>query len=185
VLVPFDGARPDPARCAYPIGIPFCSIFHDLDVDLPLLKRTFEHEEGLRDLVPNGQEIPCRERAPGFTCPPYAAGAALAGDRRKAARFFRYSWENYLLPPYGICKEYQPYGDGCYLMNLSSLLQAALFGFTGVRLREGDWSKYPATLPEGWTRIEVDRLWIRGRPVRLVAEHGRAAALISLDEPRN
>ena len=53
----------------------------------------------------------------------------------EAARFFRYSWEHYLLEPYGVCKEYQPYRDGCYLMNLSALLQAALFGFDSTSSR--------------------------------------------------
>jgi hypothetical protein len=163
--------------------MPFLSITHDLDLDLGLLKRTFDYEESLRDLLPNHQGIAGREKSPGFITPPYTVGAAIAGDRRKAAEFFHYGWEHFLLAPYGICKEYQPYRDGCYLMNLSSLMQTAMYGFTGVRITEGEFAKYPATLPEGWTKIEVERLWIKGKPLRLVAEDGNKARLIPLATP--
>ena len=47
-----------------------------------------------------------------------------------------------------------------------------MLGFTGLRIRTGDWRAYPATLPEGWSRIEIDRLWVRGKPQRLTAENG-------------
>jgi protein-glucosylgalactosylhydroxylysine glucosidase len=182
ILVPFDGANPDPANARYSTGITFLSITHDLDLDLGLLKRTFNFEESLREVLPNHQGIAGREKSPGFITPPYAVGAAMAGDRRKAAKLFRYGWENFLLAPYGICKEYQPYRDGCYLMNLSSLMQAAVYGFTGMRITDGEWCKYPATLPEGWAKIEVDRLWIKGKPMRLMAEHGKRAVLTPLKE---
>lgn len=66
---------------------------------------------------------------------------------------------------------------GCFLTNFGSLLQTTLLGFTGLRLRGGDWRAYPASLPEGWSRIEVDRLWVRGQPKRLVAENGALADL--------
>ena len=32
-------------------------------------------------------------------------------------------------------------------------------------------------LPKGWTSIEVERLWVRGSPMRLVAQQGRLAEL--------
>jgi hypothetical protein len=32
-------------------------------------------------------------------------------------------------------------------------------------------------LPKGWTAIEVDRLFVRGKPMRLVARHGERAIL--------
>lgn len=66
---------------------------------------------------------------------------------------------------------------GCFLTNFGSLLQTTMLGFTGLRIRHGDWRAYPATLPDGWSRIEIDRLWVRGQPRRLVAENGRPAQL--------
>jgi len=38
------------------------------------------------------------------------------------------------------------------------------------------WGKYPVVLPEDWESIEVERIWIRGRPASLTARHGAAGA---------
>jgi hypothetical protein len=54
-----------------------------------------------------------------------------------------------------------------------------MFGFTGIRVTEGDWQKYPASLPAGWNRIEIDRIWVRGEPKRLIAADGEHAKLLS------
>jgi hypothetical protein len=35
-------------------------------------------------------------------------------------------------------------------------------------------------LPSGWRRIEVERAWVRGRPARLVAEHGKERAVLDV-----
>jgi protein-glucosylgalactosylhydroxylysine glucosidase len=69
---------------------------------------------------------------------------------------------------------------GCFLTNFDSLLQTVMLGFTGLRIRHDDWRAYPASLPEGWSRIEIDRLWIRGKPQHLVAEHGSPAQLLNV-----
>jgi hypothetical protein len=42
--------------------------------------------------------------------------------------------------------------------------------------------KYPATLPAGWDRIEIDRLWFNGKAYKLTAEHGKKAKLIRVRE---
>jgi hypothetical protein len=36
-------------------------------------------------------------------------------------------------------------------------------------------------LPEGWNAIEVERLWVRGKPTSLSARHGQFATLTSLE----
>ena len=67
---------------------------------------------------------------------------------------------------------------GCFLTNFGSLLQTTLLGFTGLRIRQGNWQVYPASLPQGWSRIEVGRIWVRGDAKRLIAEHGKPAQLL-------
>jgi hypothetical protein len=52
-----------------------------------------------------------------------------------------------------------------------------------LRPNDGDpatWAEAPVVLPAGWTAIEVDRLMVRGRPMRLVARHGEPAVLEAL-----
>ena len=81
------------------------------------------------------------------------------------------------MPPNGMIKEAEPQTYGCFLTDFGAMLQSAMIGFTGLRIQERDWAKYPATLPEGWRSIEVDRIWVRGEPKRLVAVEGRKPQL--------
>lgn len=108
--------------------------------------------------------------------PPLAVCAAMFGDRKKAAAVIHLATE-YQVAPFLLSKEYRPFLDGNYLMNQASLLMAAMYGFTGLRISEGDWRTYSVSLPEGWTRIEIQRRWIHGKPFHLVAAAGRAAIL--------
>ena len=70
-----------------------------------------------------------------------------------------------------------------YLANMGGFLMACLYGLTGIQLDAGDpagWAKFPVVLPAGWDAIEVDRIWVRGRPARLVAKHGDQRATITM-----
>ena len=55
----------------------------------------------------------------------------------------------------------------------------------GLRMTEDDPSPWPqraVVLPRGWQEITVERLWVHGLPMRLVARHGaERAELIPLD----
>jgi hypothetical protein len=118
-----------------------------------------------------------REYMIGFATAGVAAGAAFQGDRKLAHDLFDQSWRPFWMSPFGMIKEAEPQTYGCFLTDFGAMLQAAMFGFTGLRIQDGDWAKYPASLPEGWNRIEVDRVWVRGEPRRLVAVQGRKAQL--------
>lgn len=90
---------------------------------------------------------------------------------------FRLAATEYATGPFDIPKEYRPYHDGAYITNDASLLLSAMYGFTGMRIAEGDWRKYPVSLPEGWKRIEIDRIWIKGHPWHVIAEQGKPLIL--------
>jgi hypothetical protein len=100
----------------------------------------------------------------------------MFGDRKKAAEAFHFAAE-YQVAPFLLSKEYRTFVEGNYLMNQASLLMAAMYGFTGLRISEGDWRTHSVSLPEGWTRIEIQRIWIHGKPFHLVAEQGKTAVL--------
>ncbi len=169
-----------PTAGGYTINSTQILFFHDPPIAPELYRRTWEYEETLRSVRSPEPSLPASARAPGFTTPPLAAMSAFFGDRRKALDLSHLAMTEYALEPYLISKEYRPYRDGNYLMNQASLLMAAMYGFTGLRISDGDWKKYPATLPSTWTRIEIDRLWIRGKPYRVVAEQGKLASLTPL-----
>jgi protein-glucosylgalactosylhydroxylysine glucosidase len=81
-----------------------------------------------------------------------------------------------------LTRENPVYVDGSYITNYGALLMDALMGFTGLRITDGDWAQYPAVLPEGWNRITLDRIWIRGKPMRVVAENGHRAVITEIKE---
>jgi hypothetical protein len=50
-------------------------------------------------------------------------------------------------------------------------------GLPGIQISGAkDWCEYPVALPDGWAAIEVDQVFVRGRPMRLRAAQGAAKA---------
>jgi trehalose/maltose hydrolase-like predicted phosphorylase len=155
-------------------------IFHDPPIPSDTYRNTWAYEESLRLKRAPSPSVPGSARSPGFSIPPLAACSAMFGDRKKAADLFQLAASEYVTGPFAIPREYRSYRDGAYITNNASLLLAALYGFTGMRISQGDWRKYPVSLPEGWKRIEIDRIWIKGSPWHVVAEQGKPLALTPL-----
>lgn len=163
---------------AYTLGNLQMLVFHNPPISFDLYKNTWKVEEEIRRNRKEARaSTPASPAAPGFTTPPLAVCAAMFGDRRLAAELFRLAATKFAVPPFQISREYAPFQDGNYLMNQASLLMSALYGFTGLRISEGDWRTYPVSLPEGWKRIEIRRLWIRGKAYHLIAEQDKTASL--------
>jgi trehalose/maltose hydrolase-like predicted phosphorylase len=179
VIIPYDGATPGKR---YSIGNLQLLLMHGLPVPTDLFRNTYEFEEALRAQVPRGGSDPCSEKSVAFLCPAFASTEAFFGDRHKAAETFRRAWQPYWIEPYGLAREFAFSTDGSYITNYGALLMAATMGFTGLRITDGDWAQYPATLPEGWTRITLDRIWIKGKPMRVVAEDGKRAVITETRE---
>jgi trehalose/maltose hydrolase-like predicted phosphorylase len=152
----------------YPTGGLDMLTLHDPPLSKELIRNTFNYQEAIRAHQPP---------AIGFAEAAIAATAGWLGYRNKARELFETSWRGDWIEPFGMLKEAPVETYGCFLTNCGSLLQTAMLGFTGLRIRQGDWAAYPASLPEGWSRIEIDRIWIRGKPVRVVAENGKKAAI--------
>lgn len=72
-----------------------------------------------------------------------------------------------------------------FITNAGSLLTSVLLGLTGLEIDAGDpedWPSHPIVLPDGWERIEVDRIWVRNRPAQLVAVDGADAARLEFHD---
>jgi trehalose/maltose hydrolase-like predicted phosphorylase len=157
-------------------------VFHDPPIPEPLYRSTWAYEETLRLKRIPSPSVPGSVRSPGFSIPPLAACAAMFGDRQKAAELFHLAATEYVTGPFMISKEYRPYHDGDYVTNQASLLLAAVYGFTGLRISSGDWRKHPVSLPAGWKRIEIERIWMHGKAYHLVAEQGKTLVLQPTEE---
>ncbi|MBV8594221.1 MAG: glycoside hydrolase family 65 protein, partial [Caulobacteraceae bacterium] len=120
----------------------------------------------------------------------YGVWAAETGDRRRAERLLDAGYGRFVVERFHQTLEYRPDvfpeqpWAGPFFANLGGFLMSLLLGFPGLDPKgenPANWSRRPAILPAGWTAIEADRLWIGGRPHRLVARHGEAATLTPVD----
>jgi len=71
--------------------------------------------------------------------------------------------------------------SGPFFANMGAFLSGLLYGLPGIRLGAGEpseWPSRPVVLPQGWRSIEVERIWVRGKPMRLVARHGAERAIL-------
>lgn len=119
----------------------------------------------------------------------YGAWAARLGDRRLALKLLDEGYAQFCTGRFLQTLEYradrfpdQPQA-GPFFANIGGFLTGLLLGFTGLRPGPGapdTWVERETVLPEGWTSIEVDRLWIRGQAMRLIARQGEMARLVPL-----
>ncbi|MGF6227620.1 trehalose/maltose hydrolase-like predicted phosphorylase [Inquilinus ginsengisoli] len=163
------GATPDPLMGIFPIGHP---------LDRAVEQATLRFYLGLADQYVGAPMLSAL----------FGAWAARTGDRPLAAKLLDDGYGRFCTGPVMQTLEYRPdvFPDqpraSPFLANIGGFLISLLLGFTGLRpsaAEPADWAERPVVLPEGWDRIEVDELSIRGKPARLIAEHGAHRA--SLD----
>ena len=115
----------------------------------------------------------------------YGTWAAWAGDRALSLELLEEGYAKYQFGRFQQTLEYRldkvPGGvaSGPFFANMGGFLSGLLMGFPGLNLTSGDpqtWPARPVVLPEGWTAIECDRLWVRGEAMTLRAEQGASRA---------
>jgi hypothetical protein len=115
--------------------------------------------------------------------------AAWIGDRAAARRWFEAGYLDFIEEPFAETNEFSrvKHPDkptvGPFMANLGGFLMSCVYGLTGMELsaaEPAEWFKRRVVLPEGWDAIEVDQLYVRGKPARLVAAHGQPRARLEL-----
>src|SRR3984885_15076281 len=106
----------------------------------------------------------------------YGVWAAYTGDRDLAAKLMEDGYGQFCVGRFLQTLEYredvfpeQPRA-GPFFANLGGFLLSLLTGFTALRPRTSDASQWPGravTLPEGWSAIEIERIWISERAYKL------------------
>ncbi len=107
--------------------------------------------------------------------------AARRGKRALSLEHFSKGILDFVCEPYSSFLECRENDQPVFLTNPAGFLTACLYGLTGIQLDSGEpcqWGRYPIVMPDGWAGIEVERVWIRGRPATLTARHGDSAATI-------
>jgi trehalose/maltose hydrolase-like predicted phosphorylase len=179
IVLPYDNPPPTTNRAYSLDQLDFLTV-HNPPVSAELLKNTHAFEDGVRQQRIAASRSNERDFSIGFAEAAEAATAAFAGDRRRAFELFHQSWKNVWLEPFGMIRETPSQDYGCFLTNFGSLLQTTMLGFTGLRISEDDWRKYPASLPAGWSKIEIDQIHVKGETKRLIATDGAPAKLVDI-----
>jgi hypothetical protein len=120
----------------------------------------------------------------------YGVWAARRGDRKRALKLLDEGYGQFVTGRFLQTLEYRPDKfpeqpqAGPFFANMGGFLMSLLFGFTGLQIGPGEvesWSRDVAVLPQGWSAIEVDRVWIKGRPAALRAQSGKKSEVTFLD----
>ena len=116
----------------------------------------------------------------------YGVWATRAGNRRLALKLLDEGYAQFTTGRFSQTLEYrrdkfpeQPVA-GPFFANMGGFLMGLVFGFTGIQPSAGnvkDWCSRLTVLPDGWRAIEVERLWIHGKPMALTARQGEFATL--------
>jgi trehalose/maltose hydrolase-like predicted phosphorylase len=136
--------------------------------------------------------------APGYIGSPmlsplYGVWAAWAGDRRASARLFEQGYADLVAGRFLQTLEQLPANEpdkpkaGPFFANLSGFLLGLMTGLPALSIGPGDpaqWPSRPVVMPAGWNGIEVDRVFVRQEPARLVARHGAERAELVLPARR-
>jgi trehalose/maltose hydrolase-like predicted phosphorylase len=175
IVLPFDDAA-RPGTSDYSTGSVDYLVLHNPPLDKTLIENTHDFEQQILQKHTGNLS---NDKPVGFAVAGRAATAAFLGKATEARELFDQSWRSVWLKPFGGIQESPSQGFGCFLTDYGSLLQTTMLGFTGLRICEGNWQKYPAHLPEGWSKIEIERIYVRGESKRLVATDGKEAELLA------
>ncbi len=119
---------------------------------------------------------------------PTGVWAAWLGDRQLSARLFEEGYGEFIEEPWRVANEFsRRFPDrpraGPLVANVGGFLTGCLYGLPGLVTSAGgphSWGQRPVVMPALWDAVEVDRIWVRGRPAGLVARHGEPRARIVL-----
>jgi len=117
--------------------------------------------------------------------PLYGVWAARSGNRKLSLDLLDRGYGDFCTDRFMQTLEYrrdvfpeQP-PAGPFFANLGGFLLGLILGFPKIQPgpeTPQEWCKGKVVLPAGWRSIEIDHLWIRGRPWRLSAVHGEPGA---------
>ena len=120
----------------------------------------------------------------------YGAWAARLGDRALSLRLLEEGYAKFESGRFGQILEYRPDRfpeqprAGPFFANMGGFLSSLLLGFPRLEVSGAapeTWAKASVVLPAGWKAIEVDRIFVHGKAMKLVARQGELATLTPVE----
>jgi protein-glucosylgalactosylhydroxylysine glucosidase len=162
------GATPDPLMGVFPLGFP--------------LEEEVQQATLAYYLKSSGDYI----GAPMLSAL-YGVWAARTGDCELSAELLEEGYARFCTGRFMQTLEYredkfpEQSRAGPFFANLGGFLTSLILGFPRIQPGPTDpetWCTGPIVLPAGWRSIEIERLWIRGKPWRLSAVQGADRATL-------
>jgi len=106
------------------------------------------------------------------------AAATLGSDTDATAWFATNFTGGTLKPPYNVRTETASNNVGYFLTGSGGYLQSLLYGFSGLRIRDGGLIEaYPPLLPAGWKSLTLHHMQFRGQRMDIRIERNAAGAV--------
>jgi protein-glucosylgalactosylhydroxylysine glucosidase len=118
----------------------------------------------------------------------YGVWAAWAGDRVLSRKLMEEGFEKFQYGRFAQTLEYRldtvesGVASGPFFANNAGFLTGLLFGLPGIRVSSAapqEWPQREVVLPHGWHGLRCERLWVRGRSMKLIARQGDPRAALA------
>ncbi len=77
------------------------------------------------------------------------------GDAKKSYQWFKYSFTNNQLTPFGVLAETQFGTNPYFLTGAGGILQSVIFGYGGIDIRDQGVVKVQTVIPDEWDRVVI------------------------------
>jgi hypothetical protein len=113
------------------------------------------------------------------------------GDRKMSRKYFDEGNLPFFVEPYMMCTEWssnfllftqnmdQPVTY--FVTGRGSFLTGLIMGLTKMDIWQekfDDWFSGPIVMPEGWEGIVLEKVYLKGKPARIIAQHGAPKATV-------
>ena len=77
------------------------------------------------------------------------------GDAKKSYQWFKYSFANNQLKPFGVLAETQFGTNPYFLTGAGGILQSVIFGYGGIDIRDEGAVRVQTVIPDEWDRVVI------------------------------
>ena len=77
------------------------------------------------------------------------------GDAKNSYKWFKYSFTNNELPPFGVLAETQFGTNPYFLTGAGGIVQSVIFGYAGIDIRDQGVVKVQTVIPDEWERVVI------------------------------
>lgn len=77
------------------------------------------------------------------------------GNAKKSYDFFKYSFTNNMLRPFGVMAETQFGTNPYFLTGAGGVIQSVIFGYAGIDITDQGVTKVQTVIPDEWDRVII------------------------------